>query len=163
MIVSGLEFCCHFSYCFHTVLYTLSSYIIFIGMLYKGMTITIFESCILKCMYWFYILISICSCIYMKLPHIHYPLIQNKFLTLQTGCMLTSFSVLHGGTHSLVWYTGIVLSLELTYNGARDLYASMEQQIQPLNFKSKLSLLSSLNNPVYYKSWTSKGPQTCSV
>ena len=48
-------------------------------------------------------------------------------------------------------YTGIVLSLELTYNGARDQYASMEQQIQPLNFKSKLSLLSSLNNPVYYK------------
>ena len=29
MIVSGLEFCCHFSYCFHTVLYTLSSYIIY--------------------------------------------------------------------------------------------------------------------------------------
>ena len=29
-------------------------------------------------------------------------------------------------------YTGIVLLLELTYNGARDLYASMEQQIQPL-------------------------------
>ena len=38
----------------------------------------------------------------MKLPHIHYPLIQNKYLTLQTGCMLTNFSVLHGGTHSLV-------------------------------------------------------------
>ena len=45
----------------------------------------------------------------------------------------------------------IVLSLELTYNGARDLYASMEQQIQPLNFKSKFSLLPSLDNPVYYK------------
>ena len=29
MIVSGLEFCYHFSYCFHTVLYTLSSYIIY--------------------------------------------------------------------------------------------------------------------------------------
>ena len=31
MIVSELEFCCHFSYCFHiaTVLYTLSSYIIY--------------------------------------------------------------------------------------------------------------------------------------
>ena len=53
--------------------------------------------------------------------------------------------------HSPSIATGIVLSLELTYNGARDLYASMEQQIQPLNFKSKLSLLSSLNNPVYYK------------
>ena len=102
MIVSGLEFCCHFSYCFHTVLYTLSSYITFIGMLSKGMTITIFESCILKCMYLFYILISICSYNYMKLSHIHYPLIQNKYLTLQTGCMLTSFSVLHGETHSLV-------------------------------------------------------------
>ena len=51
MIVSGLEFCCHFSYCFHTVLYTLSSYIIFIGMLYNGMIITIFESYILKCMH----------------------------------------------------------------------------------------------------------------
>ena len=35
--------------------------------------------------------------------------------------------------------------------GARDLYASMEQQIQPLDFKSKLSLLPSLDNPVYYK------------
>ena len=49
---------------------------------------------------------------------------------------------------------GIVLSLELTYdlyNGAIDLYASMEQHIQPLNFKSKLSLLPSLDNPVYYK------------
>ena len=29
MIVSGLEFYCHFSYCFHTILYTLSSYIIY--------------------------------------------------------------------------------------------------------------------------------------
>ena len=45
----------------------------------------------------------------------------------------------------------IVLSLELTYNGARDLYASMEQQIQPLNLKSNLSLLPSLDNPAYYK------------
>ena len=70
-------------------------------MLCKRMTITIFESCILKCI-------------------------------------------------DLVWYTEIILSLELTYNGARDLYASMEQQIQLLNFKSKFSLLPSLNNPVYY-------------
>ena len=30
MIVSGLEFCCHCSYCFYTVLYTLSSYIIYV-------------------------------------------------------------------------------------------------------------------------------------
>ena len=43
------------------------------------------------------------------------------------------------------------MSLELTYNGARDPNASMEQQIQPLNFKSKLSLLPSLDNPVYHK------------
>ena len=39
----------------------------------------------------------------------------------------------------------------VTYNGARDLYASMEQQVQPLDFKSKLSLLPSLDIPVYYK------------
>ena len=66
----------------------------------------------------------------MKLPHIHYPLIQNKYLTLQTGCMLTSFSVLHGGWWNtfLSMITGIVLSLELTYNGARDLYASIDNR-----------------------------------
>ena len=39
----------------------------------------------------------------------------------------------------------------IRYNGARDLYVNMEQQIQPLNFKSKLSLLPSLDKPAYYK------------
>ena len=46
----------------------------------------------------------------------------------------TSFSVLVEQNPLYDIATGIVLSLELTYNGARDLYASMEQQIQPLNF-----------------------------
>ena len=63
----------------------------------------------------------------------------------------TSFSVLVEQNPLYDIATGIVLSLELTYNGARDLYASMEQQIQPLNFKSKLSLLPSLDTSLYYK------------
>ena len=34
---------------------------------------------------------------------------------------------------TIIYRDCMVLSFELTYNGARDLYASMEQQIQPLN------------------------------
>ena len=69
-----------------------------------------------------------------------------------------------GGKNFLVSYTGIVLSLELTYNGTRDLYASMKQQIQTLNSQSKLPQLLSLDNPVYYKNArSSKGPQTFSI
>ena len=60
-------------------------------------------------------------------------------------------------------YKDCTVSLELTYNGARDLYASMEQQIHPLNFKSKLSLLLFFDIPVYYKKLKSKRPKTCSV
>ena len=84
---------------------------------------------------------------YVGLHHIYYPFIQNRYLTFQTGCMSTSFSVWWNKFLSMT--DRIVLSLELTYNGARDLYASMEQQMQPLNLKSKLSPLPSLDNPVY--------------
>ena len=39
--------------------------------------------------------------VYMGLPHIYYPIIQNKYdyLTLQTGCMLARFSVLMEQVH----------------------------------------------------------------
>ena len=61
--------------------------------------------------------------------------------------MLTSFSVL---VEQIPQYDtqgfSVLMSLELIYNGARDLYASMEQQIQPLDFKRKLSLLPSLDS-----------------
>ena len=92
MIVSGLEFCCHFSYCFHTVLYTLSNYIIYSDDL-QGNDYHNFRILHIKV----HILIlhtDIYIYNYVKLPHIHYPFIQNKYLTLQTGCMLTSFSIL---------------------------------------------------------------------
>ena len=63
---------------------------------------------------------------YIGLPHMYHPIIQNKhILHMQTGYMLASFSF--GGTNSLVRYTGVVVSFKLTYNGARDLYACMEQ------------------------------------
>ena len=34
----------------------------------------------------------------MKLSHIYYPLIQNKYLTLQTGCMLIIIIINTGHT-----------------------------------------------------------------
>ena len=92
MIVSGLEFCCHCSYCFYTVLYTLSSYIIYRDALqgndYHNFSIFYIEVhiSILHTDIYMYT--------YVKLHHIHYPLIQNKYVTLQTGCVLTSFSIL---------------------------------------------------------------------
>ena len=58
-------------------------------MLYKGMTITIFEPCILIKVHILILHTDIYMYNYMKLPHIYYPLIQNKYLTLQTGRMLT--------------------------------------------------------------------------
>ena len=53
------------------------------------MIITIFESYILKC-----IDLHMYMYDYVGLPHIYYPIIQNKYLTLQTGWILSSFSVL---------------------------------------------------------------------
>ena len=146
MIVSGLDFCCHCSNCFHTVLYTFSSYIIYSDALQEN-DYHSFWILHIK-VYWFCILMSICITTVRETSSHK---IQKKYLTLQTAWLHVNRFICFGGTNSLVWYTGIVLSLELTYNGARDLYASMEQQIQPLNFKSKLSLLPSLDNPVYYR------------
>ena len=71
---------------------------------------------------------------YVGLPHIYYPIIQNKYLTLQTGCMLASFSVL---VEQMIYRD----RNEVTYNDARDMYASMEQHIQPLNSKNKINCL----------------------
>ena len=39
-------------------------------------------------------ILHMCMHNYVGLPHIYYPFIQTKYLTLQTGCMLTTLSVL---------------------------------------------------------------------
>ena len=61
--------------------------------------------------------------------YIYYFIIQNKHnLLIQTGYMLVRLFILAEQIPYVVSYTRIVLSLELTYNGARDLYVCMEQQ-----------------------------------
>ena len=90
MIVSGLELCCHCSYYFHTVLYTLSSYIIYSDALQEN-GYHKFESCILKCVDFTYVYAQL----YKGLPHIYQSIIQNKhILHMKTGYMLDNFFVL---------------------------------------------------------------------
>ena len=59
--------------------------------------------------------------------YVYYPIIQNKHMSqMQTGYVLAGFLFWWNKFFSMIYR--VVLSLELTYNGARDLYACMEQQ-----------------------------------